>query len=542
MDPKLLQLFQNTPSGPVRIDELADILALSTKQLTRSLRKWEQDGWLTYVSGRGRGVLSQLHWQKHVEQTYVEFVLEEMDTEPLEVSSKYLSYNWSPPYKQQLMKALQATFGDQQQTRDKVIVPRRNPFLATHPIIAADAKSAMLVANVYNRLVSLSAAGVFTPELAHSWDLLHDRLRLFIRKDITFHDGSCLTADDVVYCLQKLLHHPYCQQVWQPIQAVTSPAPLVVDLLYRDQCSYSLHLLSMVTASIYKETAHSLHGTGAFMLQQNDEQKTSLLAFKDHFRERPLLDAVEFIKVPSDFPRIYQSTVQPVDTTAVPHQVDYSFGFGILILSNAVPEALRHYIHRLVVDHRHSLESINLTPNEHGCLHHPVIPPPASVSLPQTMKPLSIVVQRYTEHIVQWLTALLDQHNIPYELHYLSFDETVYRKQEQCYDVLIHGEVFEMNEQFAFFYFLRNGLSPFSTMLEDEKWRTILLRYPSTPFEEWPMLNQEMEASLIHASHLIPLYYDRKQTQLSSDLMNIQPTQFGYIDLSSLWIRPTIEA
>ncbi len=62
---------------------------------------------------------------------------------------------------------------------------------------------------VYDSLVDLDLEGNFQPEVATDWSVSDDGLTwtLTIRDDITFHDGTPLTAEDVVYSLNTVSGH-----------------------------------------------------------------------------------------------------------------------------------------------------------------------------------------------------------------------------------------------------------------------------------------------------------------------------------------------
>lgn len=61
---------------------------------------------------------------------------------------------------------------------------------------------------VYEKLTDISAEGVFEPQLAESLEpnAKADEWTIRLRPDVTWHDGSELTADDVVYSLQRILN------------------------------------------------------------------------------------------------------------------------------------------------------------------------------------------------------------------------------------------------------------------------------------------------------------------------------------------------
>lgn len=114
--------------------------------------------------------------------------------------------------------------------------------------------------------------------------------------------------------------------------------------------------------------------------------------------------------------------------------------------------------------------------------------------------------------------------------------------EDQQADLFIHGEVLEMNQNFSFYYFLKNSNSPLAANLSKNKQILACLdQYSQTPFEEWTSLNLQVEKILLESSIMIPLYYEKRQIPFSADLMNIKISHFGYVDFSNLWVRPVIK-
>lgn len=550
MDTKLLILWRYFSSGSIRTEEIAEALQISPKQTTRYLKKWIDDGWLNFTPGRGRGNVSHLEWLKDVEEIFEEKVMRIIDTEPVERSSKYLMFDWSTDTKMRLMNKFQSLFGFVQQTQDKLIVPKRFPFQLIHPLEAADAHSAHMVANVFNRLVSITDTGEILPELAHSWDVSPTKLRLYLRKDVSFHDGSVLTADDVVNCLEKLRTHKHNKELWAPVEEIVAKTPLVVDILYSRGCSYSLHLLSTMTSSIYKENKGQLYGTGSFFIEENTDQKTTLTAFKEHFQERPLLDAVEFVHVPKDFPIVYQSTLEQEKKTT--YKVESDSGFGVVIMnayrknSQIQRKEVRHYLHQLIAKNRQKIQGIDsrTIPNQNSCIigqkQNVQIP---KVERPTFKEPLIVRAADHTEKTTRWLIEVLEQESIPVEVKWFPFEEIIKNKLHiQEVDLFIHGEIFELNQDLSFYHFLTNGFAPLPCILQnDTKWKKRIDEYVHTPFEEWTRLNISLEKELMEESIMIPLYYEKRFIPFSAELMNVNIKHFGYVDFSKLWVRPTLE-
>lgn len=549
MDKYLLTLWQSVPSGNIKQYELADFLQLSPKQTARYIQKWSTEGWLTNTSGRGRGNVSKLEWLRDVEAILEEQLMKTIDDEPVEVSSKYLLFDWSIDSKLRLMNKFRSKFGYVQSTNDELVIPRRNLFLTTHPLEAADVGSASIVANVYNRLVAIDEYGVVSPELAHSWDITSTKLRIYLKKDVKFHDGSILTAENVVVCIDRLRNHPQYKELWEPVKQIFIVAPLVIDICFPGGCSYCLQMLGTMNASIYKENKEEVFGSGCFYIEDNNEKTTTLVAFKDYFGERPLLDVVKFVQVPQGFDVVYRSSAQ--EDTLPTFQVESDSGFGFVMMNTYRNSPIQHkevrdYLHYIIAKNRHDISQADprKLPNHHGCLigkskRYPI----SKVKKPHFSEPLVLKLVNFTEKETMWLKDILEKEGVPLVTKWVSFKDTVFNSSEnENVDLFIHGEVFEMNQDFSFFYFLKNGYSSLADILKkDSIINHYLDEYAHTPFQDWTALNLKVEKKLIEDSVMIPLYYAKRQIPFSADLMNITIKHFGYVDFSKLWVRPDMK-
>ncbi|AIY05498.1 ABC transporter, substrate-binding protein [Planococcus sp. PAMC 21323] len=549
MERTLLALWHAVPSGNIKQAQLADQLGLSSKQTARLLRKWAEEGWFTFTAGRGRGNSSYIQWHMHVEELYEQQMVQLIKEKSIETASKYLLFDWSPVVKQRLLHLLRSNFGYVQNRVDqidKLIIPRKYPILTLHPLYASDIHSANMVANVYSRLVTVDESGSVTPELAHSWDLTKNHVRLYLRKEIFFHDGSYLTAIDVANCLDRLRNDSSYADLWKPIESISTSGPHIIDISFPNGCSYCLQMLGMINASIYKETSQQTIGSGSFYVSENNEQKTTLHAFSNYFQQRPLIDVVEFIQVSGDFDVAYRSSCELTEET---FQVESDSGFGVVII-NAFKNSpirnkeIRDYIHYAIAKHRHKIGQFHTRAiaNHKSCLigqeQHPFVLPPSN--RPNFEHPLIIKAANYTDGATRWLKESLESEGIPIEIQWMSFKEKLTDvNADQKADLFVHGEVFEMNQNFSFFYFLANGNSPLATIMKSQPlFNNYLEQYATTPFEDWTALNLKVEQDLIASSIMLPLYYEKRHIPFSIDVMDLTLSHFGFVDFSKLWVRP----
>lgn len=74
------------------------------------------------------------------------------------------------------------------------------------PAVGNDFSSSTSLANLYDSLVFPNPDGTVSPWLATSWEASDDGLTwtVMLRDDVSFHDGSTMTASDVVYSFDRL--------------------------------------------------------------------------------------------------------------------------------------------------------------------------------------------------------------------------------------------------------------------------------------------------------------------------------------------------
>jgi SgrR family transcriptional regulator len=548
MDRYLVALWNRVEPGDVKVEFVANRLLLSTKQTRRKLQQWQEEGWLSFQSGRGRGNSSSLQWHRNVEQEFEELFLKKLEHEGIESVSKLLLLDWSVETKQRLMTAFQAEFGFQQEGQDSLIIPRFYRFLTYHPLKMADVHSANIVANLFSRLVTLNADNTVTAELAHTWEYSETSLLLYLRKDVAFHDGSILKAEDVVESLQRMKNDENFNELWEPISAITTPAPFVVKLYFPGGCTYALQMLGLLSASIFKEAGGRLLGTGGFYLAEDMAEKTVLTAFTQYYGHRPLLDRVEFIQVPKEFQIVYHAgrESEQVDT----FKVESDSGFGIVVMnpfrhSDLARKEVRDYIHMVIAQHRHELADVNsrITGNHEGCLiglsRSYTMP---DIPMPTFSKALKIKYVHYTSETTHWLKEKLEQRGIEVEMEEVAFEDFLYNPDVKSdADLFIHGEIFELNQTFSYFFFLKNKFSPLHFLAEkDERLKELIASYHSISFEDWNAHHLQIEQYMLNESICVPLYYVKRQIPFSINLMNVEIKHFGYVDLTRLWTKPEI--
>jgi peptide/nickel transport system substrate-binding protein len=138
---------------------------------------------------------------------------------------------------------------------------------------------------LFDTLVSLDEQGRPVPELASSWraEPGNQRWHFFLRRGVTFQDGTPVTSDAVATSLRRM----------NPTWKVFSEGEVVV--IERDSPVPNLPAeLTLPRNSIVKRDSGKVAGTGPFAVSGWDPgKKISLAARDDYWGGRAFLDAIE---------------------------------------------------------------------------------------------------------------------------------------------------------------------------------------------------------------------------------------------------------
>ena len=76
------------------------------------------------------------------------------------------------------------------------------------PAHAVDVRSGKIISLVYDNLVRFGDSTELVPEIASRWDISSDgkKYQFTVRKNALFHDGSPVTAHDVVRSFERILN------------------------------------------------------------------------------------------------------------------------------------------------------------------------------------------------------------------------------------------------------------------------------------------------------------------------------------------------
>jgi peptide/nickel transport system substrate-binding protein len=220
--------------------------------------------------------------------------------------------------------------GEPQSGGTLVIGEDSQPLSGFDPIMAQAFNAKRMVSQFYEGLLSLAEDGkTIEPGLATEWEQTSPLTYEFTLRDgVKFHDGSDLTAEDVVFSLERIVdpeqHSPYASLY--NFQSVQATAENQVTIQLSTPQASLLHLLAQPwSAGIVNKAwvegtdadaqKTQENGTGPFMLEEFREGSLiRTVAFEDYWDEgKPYLDGVEFRLMADEPTRISAFTSGTID-------------------------------------------------------------------------------------------------------------------------------------------------------------------------------------------------------------------------------------
>jgi len=132
--------------------------------------------------------------------------------------------------------------------------------------------------NIYEGLVRRNKEMKIEGSLATSWEPLGaEGWRFNLRKDVTFHDGSAFTADDVLFSYERASSEESDVRTWfASVTEVTVVDDHTIDFMDRDWATSNDALLPSKEAENF--ATRNTNGTAAFMLKSRDPGVRTVLA------------------------------------------------------------------------------------------------------------------------------------------------------------------------------------------------------------------------------------------------------------------------
>ncbi|MPR64284.1 peptide ABC transporter [Ochrobactrum intermedium] len=197
------------------------------------------------------------------------------------------------------------------QTKETLTIDLPNDAATLDPHLQWNTDSYTVYRNIFDNLVTRNTKGEIVPQIATSWKYVDDTtLEFQIRDDVTFQDGSKLTAEDVVFSINRIIDPALkSPQLSQFDQIKTAEAVNPTTVKITTKTAYPALLAQLVKLSIVpkayvkkvgdQEFNLKPLGSGPYKLTEwKKGVETNLEAYDNYWRGKPPFQKVVFRAVP----------------------------------------------------------------------------------------------------------------------------------------------------------------------------------------------------------------------------------------------------
>ncbi|MDX8044405.1 ABC transporter substrate-binding protein [Gracilibacillus sp. S3-1-1] len=311
------QLNETDVELPITVHCIADLLSCSYRNAKIIIRKLEEENWIIWKSGKGRGNYSTIKLLKNVEALVVNEAKRMITPTSIDESIQLLKkYQINDSIQREFIDWIFHTYlSEQADIKENRISRLHFPSYRSLPILdpafVCRRSENHLMRHLFSTLITFNQeTNEFLPHLAHYWEHNDDCTNwiFYLQKGVRFHHGKEMTAEDVRYSFNRHLTNrsPY-RWIVQDIKRITVKHEYMVEFLFSKPSPFFLHVASSLGGSIVpKDNAGTKNmpiGTGPYKVSENTEDKLMINVFNDYFLRRPYLDEI----IIYFFPQLYDN-------------------------------------------------------------------------------------------------------------------------------------------------------------------------------------------------------------------------------------------
>lgn len=573
-----LSLKVDEPAA-ITIENLSTELFCTPRNVKFILRKLEAAGFICWQPGIGRGHHSKLTLLKStnevMEDHFLGLISNGKMKEAVELIGSLESWDLNGVVRQRLLRLLnqQMGFHSHMETRsgqDVLRMMRSRRLGNLDPASVYTAFETYLLGQICNTLITFDAqSGTFHPSLAHSWECSEDYKMwvFYLRKGVRFHHGRIMTSADVQSTWQRL-HEVQSPSLWlyRDIEHTELDGDYCIRFYLHQPNRFFLHLFSCIPMTILPydvDSSNQLIGTGPFQISELNNEVLVLRAFDSYYGLRPLLDQVYIWFVPDLGSQHRYYELQGTDrlkksaNDETPKDIDYPALGCQYLLFNFQKPGVHHHPHfrqalRMVYDSAALVAELGenlIRPASSFLPWRSAQQHWSEASLDHAHKLLgSSGYQGETlilsctankdmrvAHWVQQRAAAIGLHiEVAASIDNLQPEETSFA------DLIMAEEILEQDWQYGMIHYFKTLSNQFNACMSTEQ--ISILDDKLEPFAQLDepdrisLLNEaedilRLNCWILHGAHV------NKRAQLNQSLSGLQTSDFGFMDISKIWIK-----
>ena len=508
------------------LQELADVLYCSTKNVKILLKKMSEEQLINWTPGRGRGNKTEILFTHNFVEAIDSYTDELLAQEKLKDIFLLLKEPLPLALQKKIESKLHHHFGYEPSNDmyDILKIPISRKIFPLDPAFVAVTTESHLTSQIFDTLVVYNdVTEKVEPHIAHTWELSEDGLTwtFYLRKDIYFHNETVLTSKDVRFSFERLkeVHSPF-EWLTAEIVQIETPSPLQIRFHLAKPNLFFLHYVSSIQLAILPRDVsienHHYIGTGPFKLAHYSEDNIVLEAFTHYFKERALLDRIEFWGIP-DHVQIDADYELPNEEENERHNIQIEEIGCIYAGFNFTKPGPHHDMYfRKAWRELYDVETIHIY----------------------------FFAFKDSANDAYFLKERCESLGIQVELHPFLVSDYMNRSIDQHADIIFMGEVFAADHELAFLNVFKNKSCFINRFMDPHYEKQINCLLDTFLLEENKEkryeLMYEIEEFLQAENIILFNYHVLKRKTYPSSLKNVTIDSFGWANFAKLWIQPSM--
>ncbi|SFS53480.1 ABC transporter substrate-binding protein [Paenibacillus sp. BC26] len=570
----------------VSLDELAQVLFCTTRNVKLVLRRMEEECWIRWLPGRGRGNRSQLVF------------LQERDTMLLELAQRMAqrgeykpafelihTHGKGSPVKDRFSEWLELHFGyrtevlDGKRSVDTLRLPVHTPIVTLDPGDVLYAFDAHMIKQLFNQLVYYDVvAGRVVPAIAHAWESNKEATvwQFHLRKGVYFHHGHEMTADDVIFSLERLRSGKAHSWLLRSVRKIESVGLRTIRIELEKPNRIFHRFMSSPAASILpRELLESDEeqfwrkpsGTGPFMAGEWNEDRFVLTVNKNYYNGRAHLDGVVIAFMPPEHGdssrKCWEKLIWDHDLQDQKPEEDWVTvetlckGCTMLTWNLGKDGPQQSALFRKAVDlliDRHTMirelgedrmyAARGFRPDDNTPLrsirHDSALARALLRESGYDGTPITLYTTSFNMRDARWIAERCGEHGVV--VHIEQHDSNEFKRRDVINeaDTILYGilfaqdEVCEIESYEQHGSFLKEHLHPeFRAWARDK----IDIALASKTSEERRLIMGEIEDRLREEGHVVFLLHKKTNTSYHPGIKGITMSSLGWIDFKDVWVQ-----
>ncbi|WP_080847840.1 ABC transporter substrate-binding protein [Cytobacillus gottheilii] len=316
----------------ITVQDLSEMLSCTYRNAKIILRKLEEQNWIEWKPGKGRGNLSSIKLLKVLDHLVVDEAKSMLTPTSIDAGISLLKkYGVKESVQREFVGWVFHTYlgkllGPEGGKLSRLHFPSYRPLPVLDPAKVNRRSENHIMRHIFSTLVTYDQENdEFLPYLAHHWEHNEDYTKwtFYLQKAVLFHHGKEMTADDVRYSfIRHRENRSAYEWILDGLEDIKVNHRYTIQFVFSETCPSFLHLASSLGGSILPEdvpvTSELPVGTGPYKVSDNTEDKLVLTVFSDYFLRQPFLDEITLYF----FPQLYDNAA---DLQSVSNYEDMNF-------------------------------------------------------------------------------------------------------------------------------------------------------------------------------------------------------------------------